>query len=86
MGALRHLDPHEHSRPIKRRPTAVRVVVPDHYRDRQPPPSLISRRTSERTPLIKAGVTPDLRKTVTDTGAPKTFRDEPRWDWIGWSS
>ncbi|WVF68960.1 hypothetical protein IAT40_003734 [Kwoniella sp. CBS 6097] len=52
---------------LKRRPTAVRVLVPEYsYRD-DPPPSLttgrttaaMTSRTNERTPLIKKGVKPD---------------------------
>ena len=42
---------------MKRRPTTVRVLVPEEYE---------RARATERTPLIKPGVTPDLRKTVDD--------------------
>ncbi|WVQ96476.1 hypothetical protein IAU59_003581 [Kwoniella sp. CBS 9459] len=51
---------------LKRRPTAVRVVVSDNYTYRdEPPPCLTTGRTTvtgrstERTPLIKKGVKPD---------------------------
>jgi hypothetical protein len=43
--------------PLKRRPTAVRVVELDQYRDHEMLPSLIRHGSTERTPLIKAGVT-----------------------------
>jgi len=68
-----------YSRPmIKRRPTAVRV--PERYRDKTAEPAgemyretsvtlKRRRRPNERTPLIKAGVKPDVRKSVDDAQA-----------------
>lgn len=63
---------------IKRRPTAVRV--PERYRDKTAEPAgemyretsvtlKRRRRPNERTPLIKAGVKPDVRKSVDDAQA-----------------
>lgn len=72
---------HSHGRPvIKRRPTAVRVLSPERFRDDSrrrvvdhhgevAGRSTLKRRRkpTERTPLIKAGVKPDLRKSLDDT-------------------
>ena len=76
-GGLR--SPLDHLRPrpttLKRRPTAVRVVLPDGFDDKPTVsrPDAVARkgeerigRPTERTPLIKAGVKPDLRKTLDD--------------------
>jgi len=73
---------HSHGRPFKRRPTAVRVLSPERFRDDShrrvvghhgdvAGRSTLKRRRkpSERTPLIKAGVKPDLRKSIDDTQA-----------------
>lgn len=69
------------SQALKRRPTAVRVVSPDRYTDepisrgsrRELPDdpqgarhAKLRQKANERTPLIKAGVIPDLRKSVDD--------------------
>ena len=69
------------SQALKRRPTAVRVVSPDRYTDEpislgthreipEDPHRLkadkLRQKANERTPLIKAGVIPDLRKSVDD--------------------
>ena len=48
---------------LKRRPTAVRVIVEE---SRQADESLPQTGPTERTPLIKAGVIPDLSKPVYD--------------------
>lgn len=83
-GSALHRRRHDKERPgvLKRRPTAVRVLVPDEllasdgegqyglglghqhghahaHRHREK----LKDRISERTPLIKAGVKPDLRKS-----------------------
>ena len=64
---------------VKRRPTAVRVVIPeaDNEDATSTTPSASGAgemrqvdnhfSATERTPLIKPGVTPDLRKTLSDT-------------------
>jgi len=72
---------HFHGRPaVKRRPTAVRVLVPERFRNGPSEPTqgdpresrriaTLKRRRNrpnERTPLIKAGVKPDVRKSVDD--------------------
>lgn len=75
--ALDHLRPTRAG--LKRRPTNVRIVLPDgtdpdddraplaqaHGRSRDHPP-LHEVTASERTPLIKPGVTPDIRRTAED--------------------
>jgi putative membrane protein len=77
--------------PLKRRPTAVRVVVPDEFRDHptrdqddhdheaQTRHASLNGKTTrsqanERTPLIKAGVKPDYRKSVDETQAMAVMR------------
>ena len=75
--------------PLKRRPTAVRVVVPDEYRDHEGSAEDHEREdrthhaslngksranATERTPLIKAGVKPDYRKSVDETQAMAVMR------------
>ncbi|ORY25958.1 Bestrophin, RFP-TM, chloride channel-domain-containing protein, partial [Naematelia encephala] len=57
---------------LKRRPTAVRIVVPDRDDHRATRHSSLGRKhgrqaiMTERTPLISAGVKPDLRKSLDD--------------------
>lgn len=63
---------------LKRRPTAVRIVMPPGYADHAQghahmlPPHLVGvsdkgkKRIDERTPLIKPGVKPDVRRTPED--------------------
>jgi putative membrane protein len=63
---------------LKRRPTAVRIVMPPGYADHAQghahtlPPHLVGvsdkgkKRMDERTPLIKPGVKPDVRRTPED--------------------
>ncbi|GFZ50322.1 hypothetical protein JCM24511_08079, partial [Saitozyma sp. JCM 24511] len=63
---------------LKRRPTAVRIVMPPGYADHAQghahtlPPHLVGvsdkgkKRIGERTPLIKPGVKPDVRRTPED--------------------
>ena len=75
--------------PLKRRPTAVRVVVPDEYRDHEGSAEDHEREdrthhaslhgtsranATERTPLIKAGVKPDYRNSVDETQAMAVMR------------
>ena len=55
---------------LKWRPTAVRVIIAEVKHAHELSPSLVRTRATESTPLIKAGVTPDLRKTMYDGGAP----------------
>lgn len=71
--ALDHLKPSRGG--LKRRPTAVRIVLPDHEEDCPLPhngrtvhdlPPLHDVTPSERTPLIKPGVKPDIRRTAED--------------------
>lgn len=58
---------------MKRRPTAVRVVVLEGYSDRETPegaaPKRGRKKDNERTPLIKPGVRPDLRRSIDETNA-----------------
>ncbi|GFZ44871.1 hypothetical protein JCM24511_02597 [Saitozyma sp. JCM 24511] len=68
---------------LSRRPTAVRIVMPTGYADHAQdhahmlPPHLVSvrdngkKRIDERTPLIKPGVKPDVRRTPEDVRAAK---------------
>ena len=71
----------EHLRPVraglKRRPTNVRIVLPEdeencplphrpRYSGGQDHPPLHEVTANERTPLIKPGVTPDIRRTAED--------------------
>lgn len=72
-GAMCRLRPHDHT-PLKRRPAAVRVIVPDGYREHERPPSLIQASLGERTPLIKTGVNPDQRKSSADEASTKLLR------------
>lgn len=57
---------------LKRRPTGVRIVFPDGYADSSRMAHLVSpkplrrAKDNERTPLIKAGVKPDIRRTSED--------------------
>jgi hypothetical protein len=67
---------------LKRRPTAVRIVLPSEEDDCPLPhphrgvsyghdrPPLHD--VNERTPLIKAGVTPDIRRTAEDVERSRT--------------
>ncbi|KAK4685258.1 ion channel-forming bestrophin family protein, partial [Tremellales sp. Uapishka_1] len=55
---------------IKRRPAAVRVVSAEEMRPNRKQDMLIT----ERTPLIKPGVTPDLRKAGTGDGPKEMAR------------
>jgi hypothetical protein len=72
--AMNHLRPVRAG--LKRRPTAVRIMEPDEnqgqrfgYSHDGPPLHDVNKATTnlgERTPLIKSGVKPDIRRTAED--------------------
>jgi hypothetical protein len=73
--AINHLRPTRPNRAgLKRRPTAVRILLPsepqrESSRSRDRPPL---HDVNERTPLIKVGVTPDIRRTAEDVERSRT--------------